>query len=117
MMIITSPNADTQGNLMINYIEEFIKKNKLKNFLFFKSLGSQIYLSLLKIVDGVATLNGQAHNGRISFLGTNSVIMTKAKLGNYSKLSAGSILYKETGDKCLVTGNPAVEITLKFKSK
>ena len=53
MMIITSPNADAQGNLMISYIEEFIKKNKLKNFLFFKSLGSQIYLSLLKIVDGV----------------------------------------------------------------
>ena len=34
----------------------------------------------------------------MSFLGTNSVIMTKAKLGNYSKLSAGSILYKKTGD-------------------
>jgi len=53
MIIITSPNADAQGNLMINYIEKFIRKNKLKNFLFFKSLGSQVYLSLLKIVDGI----------------------------------------------------------------
>ena len=53
MMIITSPNTDAQGNLMINYIEKFIRKNKLENFLFFKSLGSQVYLSLLKIVNGV----------------------------------------------------------------
>ena len=53
MMIITSPNADAQGVTMINNIKKYIKKNKLKNFLFFKSLGSQTYLSLLKIVDGV----------------------------------------------------------------
>ena len=53
MMIITSPNADSQGVTMINYIRKYIKKNKLKNFLFFRSLGSQTYLSLLKIVDGV----------------------------------------------------------------
>ena len=53
LMIITSSNSDAQGNLMNNYTQRFIKKNKLKNFLFFKSLGSQTYLSLLKIVDGV----------------------------------------------------------------
>ena len=53
MMIITSPNADAQGITMINYIRKYIKKNKLKNFLFFESLGSQIYLSLLRVVDGV----------------------------------------------------------------
>ena len=38
---------------MINFIKRYIKKNKIKNFLFYKSLGSQTYLSLLKIVDGV----------------------------------------------------------------
>ena len=51
-VIITSPNADSKGVVMINYIKKFIKKNKSNNFIFFKSLGSQIYLSLLKIVDG-----------------------------------------------------------------
>ena len=33
-IIITSPNADAQGILMINFIKNFIKKNKLNNFLF-----------------------------------------------------------------------------------
>ena len=53
LIIITSPNADAEGVLMINFIKNFIKKNKLSNFVFFKSLGSQLYLSLLKISDGV----------------------------------------------------------------
>ena len=52
-IIITSPNADAQGILMINFIKNFIKKNKLNNFLFIKSLGATNYLSLLKIVNGV----------------------------------------------------------------
>ncbi len=52
-IIITSPNADVNGILMINYIKHFIKKNKLKNFLFVKSLGGTAYLSLLKVVNGV----------------------------------------------------------------
>jgi GDP/UDP-N,N'-diacetylbacillosamine 2-epimerase (hydrolysing) len=72
MMIITSPNADAQGNLMINYIEEFIKKNKLKNFLFFKSLGSQIYLSLLKIVNGVVG-NSSSGISEVPFFGIGTV--------------------------------------------
>ena len=38
---------------MIKYISKYIAKHKLKNFLFVKSLGSSVYLSLLKIVDGV----------------------------------------------------------------
>lgn len=52
-IIITSPNADSRGITMINYIKKFIKKKTSNNFIFFKSLGSQVYLSLLKIVDGV----------------------------------------------------------------
>ena len=52
-MIITSPNSDAQGILMIRHINKYIKKHKLKNFLFIKSLGSSVYLSLLRIADGV----------------------------------------------------------------
>lgn len=72
MVIITSPNADAEGVLMIDYINEFIKKNKLKNFIFFKSLGSQVYLSLLKIVDGVVG-NSSSGISEAPFFGIGTV--------------------------------------------
>jgi len=52
-VIITSPNADAMGVLMADYIKKYINKHKLKNFFFIKSLGSQVYLSLLRLIDGV----------------------------------------------------------------
>ena len=102
------------GNIAKN---TFLKKSQNVLVNIYASVGHHSFVGKSSVISPYATLNGQAQSGRMSFLGTNSVIMTKAKLGNYSKLSAGSILYKKTGDKCLVTGNPAAEITLKFKSK
>ena len=72
MMIITSPNADAKGVTMINHIKKYIKKNKLKNFLFFKSLGSQTYLSLLKIADGVVG-NSSSGISEVPFFGIGTV--------------------------------------------
>ena len=71
-IIVTSPNADSRGINMINYIKKFIKKNRLNNFIFFKSLGSQIYLSLLKIVDGVVG-NSSSGISEVPFFGIGTV--------------------------------------------
>lgn len=72
LIIITSPNADAKGVLMISYIKNFIKKNKSKNFVFFNSMGSQIYLSMLKIVDGVIG-NSSSGISEAPFFGTGIV--------------------------------------------
>ncbi len=50
-IILTSPNADADGMLMVNLIKKFIKRKK--KFVFIKSMGTRGYLSLLKVVDGV----------------------------------------------------------------
>ena len=71
-MIITSPNADAQGVIMIDYIRKYIRKNKLENFIFFKSLGNQTYLSLLKIVDGVVG-NSSSGISEAPFFGIGTV--------------------------------------------
>jgi len=71
-MIITAPNADAQGILMINYIKLFVKKNKLKNFLFIKSLGAATYLSLLKVVDGVVG-NSSSGISEVPFFGIRTL--------------------------------------------
>ena len=50
-IIITSPNADAEGDKMIEIIEKFVKNKK--KFKFIKSLGTVDYLSILKQIDGV----------------------------------------------------------------
>jgi len=72
LIIITSPNADVKGIEMISYINKFIKKNKLKNFIFFKSLGSTTYLSLLRIVDGVIG-NSSSGISEVPFFGIGTI--------------------------------------------
>ena len=82
MIIITSPNADAKGVQMISYINKFIKNNKLKNFLFFKSLGSLIYLSLLKVVDGVLG-NSSSGISEVPFFGIGTVNVGNRQDGRF----------------------------------
>lgn len=52
LIIFTSPNADTENNIIIKKILKFIK-NKKNNYKYFKSLGTKMYLSTLKNVDAI----------------------------------------------------------------
>ena len=85
-MIITSPNADAQGVLMIKHINKYIKKHKLKNFLFFQSLGSSIYLSLLRIVDG-AVGNSSSGISEVPFFGIGTVNIGDRQQGRFMTAS------------------------------
>ena len=51
-VIITKPNADTGGRIVIQLIDNFVKKYP-DNAIAFKSMGQLNYLSLLQYVDGV----------------------------------------------------------------
>lgn len=51
-VIFTKPNADTGGRVVIQLIDNFIKKHP-DNAIAFKSMGHLRYLSLLQFVDGV----------------------------------------------------------------
>ena len=82
LVIITSPNADAKGVEMISYINKFIKNNKLKNFIFFRSLGSLIYLSLLKVVDGVIG-NSSSGISEAPFFGIGTVNVGTRQNGRY----------------------------------
>ena len=85
-IIITAPNNDLNGNAMTNYIKKFIGRHNLKNFLFFKSLGSQIYLSLLKIVDGVVG-NSSSGLSEVPFFGIGTVNIGDRQQGRVMELS------------------------------
>jgi hypothetical protein len=94
-------------------------KTKLEENIFvniYSSTGHHCFIGKSSVMSPYSTLNGGGHSGKMSFLGTNSVITSQAKLGNYCKLGAGSVLYKKTNNNCLVTGNPAESI-LKYNKK
>lgn len=50
-VIFTKANADAEGNIINNYIEEMIQKNAFPNALLVTSLGQKRYLSLLRLAD------------------------------------------------------------------
>jgi GDP/UDP-N,N'-diacetylbacillosamine 2-epimerase (hydrolysing) len=95
LIIITSPNADAKSVQMISYINKFIKNNKLKNFLFFKSLGSLIYLSLLKVVDGVLG-NSSSGISEVPFFGIGTVNVGNRQDGRFMFPSVVNCAVSET---------------------
>ena len=50
--IFTKPNADTEGRIIIQMIDEYVSKNSYKSVAFI-SLGQLRYLSALQFIDGV----------------------------------------------------------------
>lgn len=52
-------------------------------------------------------VNGHSNCGVASFLGAGAIVLPRVSLGNYSKLSAGSVLKDDTGDGFVMHGNPA----------
>ena len=50
-LFFTAPNADSQGRTISKMIEDYVKGNH--NSYYFKSLGKERYLSMLKYVDGI----------------------------------------------------------------
>jgi GDP/UDP-N,N'-diacetylbacillosamine 2-epimerase (hydrolysing) len=50
--IFTKPNADMEGRIIIDMIDDFVNKNPTTAFSF-TNLGTTLYLSLLQFVDGV----------------------------------------------------------------
>ena len=51
-LIFTSPNADTDGRIIIDMINDFVKKN-FNRSMFIPSMGSKKYYSTLQFIDGV----------------------------------------------------------------
>ena len=80
---------------MIKKIKSYIKKNKLKNFKFFKSLGSQNYLSVVKFLDGVIG-NSSSGVSEVPFFGIKTINLGDRQLG---RISAPSVINCDVSEK------------------
>ena len=111
-VIITSPNSDAKGNVMINTIKSFIKKNKLKNFLFVKSLGSKVFLSMLREVDGMVG-NSSSGISEAPFFGIGTVNIGNRQEG---RIMSSSIINCSTYKKSIIKSVKKV-LSKSFKNK
>jgi GDP/UDP-N,N'-diacetylbacillosamine 2-epimerase (hydrolysing) len=83
LVLITSPNSDAKGVVMINSIKLFIKKNKLKHFKFFKSLGSRNYFSILKFINGVIG-NSSSGISEVPYFNIKTINLGDRQIGRIS---------------------------------
>ena len=73
----------------------------------YSSVGHHAQVLESSVLSPYATLNGFSHCGQASLVGSHAAIMPSCRLGDYSKISAGSIL-NQTSDNCVLAhGNPA----------
>lgn len=54
-----------------------------------------------------ATLNGHAVTEEGVFLGTHATVAVGRRIGAWSKVAAGAVVYKDVGPRCLAQGDPA----------
>ena len=59
-----------------------------------------------------STANGSAILEEGTFLGTHAVIHPKIRVGAWSKVASGSVVYRDVPPNCLASGNPAKAIPL-----
>ena len=73
--------------------------------LFYSS--SLIFFGTSETLSPNSFIGGHSRIGKICFLGANSSIMPKVSLNDSSRLSASSVLYRNTEKFTLSHGNPA----------
>ena len=71
------------------------------------AIGHDSVLQHSCVISPNAAVNGFARCGVASFVGAGAVLYPGVSLGDYSKLSAGSVLSRSVGDGHLMHGNPA----------
>lgn len=71
------------------------------------AIGHDAVLQHSAVISPAAAVNGYARCGVASFVGAGAILYPGVSLGDYSKLSAGSVLARSAGDGHLMHGNPA----------
>tara|TARA_B100001113_G_C21089578_1_gene613699 strand:- start:374 stop:1543 length:1170 start_codon:yes stop_codon:yes gene_type:complete len=108
LVIFTMPNADTDGDIIFNLINNFVEANQ--NARVFTSLGEKIYLSVAKLMDGVV---GNSSSGLIEIpsLGVGTVNIGDRQKG---RVSGGSVIHCKPYTKSILAAIKKVQ-SKKFK--
>lgn len=76
------------------------------------SLGHDVKLGDFNVLMPDVRVSGETHIGKDNFLGARSFVAQRLRIGNRTKISAGSIVMRNTKDNALYMGNPAQRIKI-----
>jgi sugar O-acyltransferase (sialic acid O-acetyltransferase NeuD family) len=76
-------------------------------FTWYSSLAHDCISLSFAVLSPYATANGSAILEEGVFLGTHAVIHPKIRVGAWSKVASGSVVYRDVPANCLAMGNPA----------
>lgn len=92
-------------NSIISCYTTFGDFNLLNNAVF---IGHNSIIGSFNVINPSVRISGDVSIGDINFFGVCSIILQGLKVGNNTKVSAGSCLFRSTKDNNLYSGNPAI---------
>ena len=81
----------------------------------YSSVAHDTVLEPFSMLSAYSTLNGGAVLEEGAFLGTHAVVNPLVRIGAWSRVAAGSVVYKSVGPRLLAMGNPARALPLMNK--
>lgn len=71
------------------------------------SVGHDVKIGSFNSFMPMTAISGNVIIGNCNYFGVNAVVLPKLKIGDNTKISAGSIVYRNTKDDSVYLGNPA----------
>lgn len=71
------------------------------------SVGHDVKIGSFNSFMPMTAISGNVNVGDCNYFGVNAVVLPKVKIGNNTKISSGSVVYRNTKDNTLYMGNPA----------
>lgn len=76
------------------------------------SLGHDVSLGSYNVLGPLVRLSGECRVGDMNFFGLHSAVLQGKKIGNNTRIGAGSIVMRNTKDGFLYFGNPAKKVKI-----
>lgn len=71
------------------------------------ALAHDVIIGSYNVFMPLTRISGEANIGDCNFFGISSILLQCVKVGNHTRIGAGSIVFKKTKDGFLYMGNPA----------
>ncbi|NQU85272.1 MAG: serine acetyltransferase, partial [Mariniphaga sp.] len=76
------------------------------------ALAHDVIVGSFNVLMPLTRISGEVNIGNCNFFGINAIVLQGIKIGDYTRIGAGSVLMKKTKDNYLYFGNPAKKMDI-----